>query len=259
MATWVLDTGVGVLIGDILALPGCTVKRSEFGTIGDEEHQARTSKHNPESPPPPGNPDNEVDAVDIPHAPDRGVDCAKITEAIRQSRDPRVYLVIFNGRQFSSYTKDGVPPFTWRPYSGDDMHRTHAHVEVNDTHHGDTSHWKVVPTMAVSLESRYRAWLDMNADGKIDDAEAHPLYWFVVGAHFEAAKAAKDAKTAADGVALIEERVDRLTAAVKELAEAVKTIPVSLSAEQMTELQAGVLAGLRAKLSVDFVPQGTAE
>lgn len=245
---WVLDTGLEVLINDVLAQPGCTVRRSEIGTIGDEAHQARTSAHNPQSPPPPGNPDNEVDAADFPHAPTRGLDCARLTESLRLSRDPRLHLVIFDGRQFSSYAKDGRAPFTWRPYSGDDMHRTHAHVEVNDTHHGDLSHWKVGLSMT-TLDSVFKELTDPDGDGKRAD---HPLYWFGPGAHAEAVRAAL-AATAAEG------KADAILAKLDALIEAVKTASVTPTDEQMRALGEQVLAGLRGKLSVDFVPQGTGE
>lgn len=250
---WELDTGLEVLIGDILALPGCTVRRSEIGTIGDAAHQARKSAHNPEHPAPPGNPDYEVDAIDPPHAPDRGLDCAELTEALRQSRDPRLYLVIFNGRQFSSYAHDGIPPFTWRPYSGDDMHRTHAHVEVNDTHHGDTSHWKVT-TMADAthnLDSPFKQFIDANSDGKI---EVWPLYTFIVAAHAEAVRA-RNAGTAAEG------KGDEILTKLAELTTAAAV--ASFTDEQVVLFAKTVAAELAAKLTVTFTPTapatGTAE
>lgn len=112
--------------------------RASDGTIGDEDHQQGESAHNPD-------PDdgNEVDALDLTHDPEGGADMAVLTEALRVSRDDRLYLVIFNGRQFSSYTKNGIPPFTWRPYSGTNKHTKHAHVETNDKTHDETRPWKI--------------------------------------------------------------------------------------------------------------------
>jgi hypothetical protein len=250
---WVLDTGLGVLITDVLALPGCTVKRSEIGTVGDRAHQARTSKHNPEHPPPPGNPDNEVDAVDLPHAPDRGLDCAEVTEALRLSRDPRLYLVIFDGRQFSSYVKDGIPAFTWRPYSGDDMHRTHAHVEVNDTHHGDTSHWKVTTMSdftAEEVKAIRKALTGWNDYGDprtecLETGRETLRFGANVGKPFWLTRT----------VNAIAGKLDTLLA--REPVPPV--VQVSMTDAQVEALAGLIVQGLRGKLSVDFVPQGTGE
>lgn len=140
MTDFVVDKGAQRLIDQVLA--ATRVARKDIGTIAGPSHR-QSGPHFPEDPPPPGNPAHQVDAVDFPHQPDKGLDCAEFTEDLRQSRDPRLYLVIFDGRQFSSYAKDGIPPFTWRPYSGDDMHRKHCHVEVNDVHHDETQDWKV--------------------------------------------------------------------------------------------------------------------
>lgn len=126
-----------------MAIAASGYARSRIGTKGDEAHAARESKHNPEHPPPPGNPDYQVDAVDIDHAPELGVDVGRIWEAIRLSRDPRVYLAIFNHRQFSSYARDGYGPYEWRPYTGDDPHTGHGHLEVDDVHHDDTRPWSI--------------------------------------------------------------------------------------------------------------------
>ena len=112
--------------------------KASDGTVGDEEHQESESAHNPD-------PDdgNEVDALDLTHDPGGGADMAVLTEALRLSRDDRLYLVIFNGRQFSSYAKNGIPPFTWRPYSGSNQHTKHAHIETNDKTHDETRPWKI--------------------------------------------------------------------------------------------------------------------
>lgn len=121
--------------------------KASDGTVGDEEHQGTDSAHNPD-------PDdgNEVDALDLTHDPANGADMAVLTEALRQSRDDRLYLVIFNGRQFSSYSKNGVPPFTWRPYSGSNQHTRHAHVETNDKAHNETRLWKIGIDMGLTTD-----------------------------------------------------------------------------------------------------------
>jgi hypothetical protein len=138
-------------------------RKGSDGTKGDVAHQARESKHNPEHPAPSGNPDNQVDALDLTHDPERGADMAVVTENIRLSRDRRVNLVIFNHRMFSSYAHGNYPAWTWRPYSGDDPHTGHAHIEVNDEHHDQTQPWRIGmnPADEKALIYRVNALIDM--------------------------------------------------------------------------------------------------
>ncbi len=112
--------------------------KASDGTKGDEAHQGTDSAHNPD----PSDGD-EVDALDLTHDPANGADMGVLTEALRVSRDDRLHLVIFNERQFSSYAKNGIPPFTWRPYSGSNKHTRHAHVETNDKTHDESRPWKI--------------------------------------------------------------------------------------------------------------------
>lgn len=149
MADWVVDKGLDVLLAQINAAAPGRSKASD-GSIGDPAHQSRDSDHNPESPPPPGNPDNQVDARDFTHDPAHNADMGIVTESIRLSRDRRVSYVIFNRRIFSSYTSTGGrPAWTWGAYTGEDPHTGHAHVSVNDANHDQTQPWKIgIDTMA---------------------------------------------------------------------------------------------------------------
>lgn len=105
------------------------------GSIGDADHSNRTSDHNPWCGP------GVVTARDITHDPKAGADMAEITEAVRQSKDPRVKYVIFAGRMFSSY---GSSAWQWRPYSGVNAHAQHAHFSVNcDNLKDSTKEWEV--------------------------------------------------------------------------------------------------------------------
>lgn len=140
---WTPDAGV-VRLRDQIDAAAPHRARGADGTIGDAAHQAGTSDHNPEHPAPAGNPDYQVDALDVTHDPAHGADMAELTEAIRLSRDPRVKYVIYNRRIFSGAT--GSQPWVWRPYSGDDPHTNHAHVSVLDTTHDQTQDWSI--TMA---------------------------------------------------------------------------------------------------------------
>lgn len=174
MTVFVVDKGAQKLIDQVLA--STRVARKDIGTIAGPSHR-QSGPHFPEDPPPAGNPPHQVDAVDFPHQPDKGLDCEKFTEELRLSEDPRLYLVIWDDRQFSSYAKDGHDPFTWRPYSGEDMHREHCHVEVNDVHHDETQDWMVFdmagfPTakeIADELFTRvFAEFADENGNGKRD-------------------------------------------------------------------------------------------
>lgn len=118
------------------------VPLASIGWIAGASHR-QSGPHFPQSPPPPGNPDKQVDAIDVPHRPDLGVDCHVLCEDLRTNPENRRRLrhMIFDGRQCSSYWMDGIAPWTWRPYSGEDMHRGHAHVEAADDPHDVTAPW----------------------------------------------------------------------------------------------------------------------
>jgi hypothetical protein len=139
---WVPDRSLPVLIGQVNAAAPGRSKASD-GLVGDADHAARESDHNPESPPPPGNPDEQVDAADITHDPADGADMGVVSESIRRSRDRRVKYVIFNRRIFYGYDRAGLPAFTWTSYSGSDPHTGHMHVSVNDVHHDETQLWAI--------------------------------------------------------------------------------------------------------------------
>lgn len=148
MADWVADKAGTKLVAQINMIAPNRSKASD-GTIGDPDHQARESAHNPEDSEDadaPGNPDNQVDARDITHDPSHGCDIGVIFENIRVSHDMRARHVIFNRRQFSNRTVGGVPAFTWRPYSGKNPHTGHGHIEIDDRYHDQTHDWKI--TMA---------------------------------------------------------------------------------------------------------------
>lgn len=143
---WVVDRSLNVLLAQIdAAAPNRD--RSSDGSIGDEGHAATVSAHNPQdtADSSDGNdPDGQVDARDITHDPRfAGSDMAQVTEAIRQSKDRRVRLIIFNKRIFASYATASRPAWTWGPYSGDNDHSKHAHVETNDLHNDELAPWKI--------------------------------------------------------------------------------------------------------------------
>lgn len=149
---WVMDRGLEKLLAQINdAAPGRS--KVSDGGIGDAAHAAEQSEHNPEHPPPAGNPDNQVDARDFTQDPAHGADMAVVSEAIRVSRDVRVKYVIFNRRIFSG--RKGPSPWVWRPYTGTaDPHTGHMHVSVEDDTHDQVQDWQIgIDDMAVDAQS----------------------------------------------------------------------------------------------------------
>lgn len=137
MTGFVVDKGILKLRSQLDGACPLRSKASD-GTIGDLAHQERDSDHNPESPPPPGNPNNQVDAGDFTHDPANGADMNKVAEAIRTSRDRRVAYLIWNRR-----ITGPSHAWKWDPYTGSDPHTNHLHVSVNDVHHDETQDWSI--------------------------------------------------------------------------------------------------------------------
>lgn len=157
MSTWVADLGLLKLRSQVdRAAP--KRRRDSDGLVGDADHAARTSDHNPEEPAPAGNPPRQVDAVDLTHDPANRADMGVVTEAIRRSRDRRVKYVIFNGRMFASYARIGRKAWEWGPYDGSDQHEGHAHVSVNDEHHDETQDWEIGIDMDDTLGAVAAHW-----------------------------------------------------------------------------------------------------
>ena len=141
MVMWVVDKGALKLRDQVDEAAPNRSKASD-GTIGDLIHAQGDSDHNPESPPPAGNPDNQVDALDLTHDPDHGADMGVVTESIRVSKDPRIDYVIFNHRIYSG--SQGPQPWVWRPYTGtSDPHTNHAHFSMLDHPHDVTTPWSI--------------------------------------------------------------------------------------------------------------------
>lgn len=160
---WVLDRSLVRLTDQVnSAAPGRS--KASDGSLGDPAHQATVSAHNPEDTEDSSDrndPDNQVDAKDITHDPRfPGSDMRIVTEGIRQSRDRRIRLVIFNKRIFSSYPTSSRPAWAWGPYIGSNDHSKHAHVETNDVYNDQTHDWVITAlggsTMVTDLD--YEGW-----------------------------------------------------------------------------------------------------
>lgn len=153
MVNFVVDRSLDVLLGEIDAVAPNRSKASD-GSIGDPDHQTRVSAHNPEDTEDSsdGNdPDNQVDARDFTHDPANGADMHQVTEIIRRRRDRRIRLVIFYERIFSSYATATRKAWEWGPYSGENDHTRHAHVETNDNYNDTLNPWGVEEEMGMAI------------------------------------------------------------------------------------------------------------
>lgn len=143
--TWVVDKSLDVLLRQIDEAAPNRSKASD-GSVGDPDHQARDSDHNPqdsEDSSDGNDPDDQVDARDFTHDPRNGADMHVVAEALRASRDPRILYVIFDGRIFSSYPTSTRKAWEWGTYSGENDHSKHMHVSVNDLLNDTVTLWKI--------------------------------------------------------------------------------------------------------------------
>lgn len=112
-------------------------EKTSDGTIGDTAHQGRVSDHNPDSL-------GVVRAFDVTDDPTAGADMQAIAETLRLSQDPRIKYVIWNARMYSSYPTSTADPWTWRTYSGSNLHLRHMHVSVvADSRADDPDPWTI--------------------------------------------------------------------------------------------------------------------
>ena len=92
-------------------------------------------------------------AVDLTHDPKNGVDCAVISEKLKE--DERVSYLIFNKKIWSrKLGKSGN-----RVYTGTNPHSKHLHISINPDKSDDTSPWfwwvnqpKIVNTIVAKLQ-----------------------------------------------------------------------------------------------------------
>jgi hypothetical protein len=113
--------------------------KASDGTIGDEDHQNRTSDHNPwfgyEG-------EHLVTALDITHDPGNGVDIDRLTDELAASRDPRIKYIIANDLILDS--RPGNSPWQWVEYDGSNEHSRHFHLSVMPNHTADdTRPWNL--------------------------------------------------------------------------------------------------------------------
>ena len=99
-------------------------KRSKVsdGAIGNSEHSARASDHNP-------NENHTVCARDFTHDPATGIDCQWLADTLVKNKDSRIKYIIWNHRICAG--RKGPSAWVWRPYSGKNSHTHHLHLSVH--------------------------------------------------------------------------------------------------------------------------------
>ncbi|WP_309132627.1 hypothetical protein [Brevibacterium sp.] len=132
--SWRVARALDKLLAQINAAAPRRSKRSD-GSIGDTAHSARASDHNPDS-------RGIVHARDFTHDPKGGFDAHAFVRRLAKAGDSRIKYLISN-RQISN-PKIGAG--RWRPYSGSNPHKAHAHVScVYGRGEDDTRPWPGLP------------------------------------------------------------------------------------------------------------------
>lgn len=136
MSGWRAARSLDVLLDEINTIAPGRSKASD-GTIGDADHAASDSDHNP-------NAANVVTARDFTHDPEHGADMHRISRRI-VAKLPRALKYVIWNRQIWSRARASEG---WRPYRGANAHTRHMHVSVGhgpDGHstgpYDDTSPW----------------------------------------------------------------------------------------------------------------------
>jgi lysozyme family protein len=133
---WRVAKSLEQLLAEINTFAPQRSKASDGG-IGNAEHAARTSDHNPYIKDKNGI--GVVRARDYTHDPKGGFDAYFFAKALAKSGDPRIRYIISNGRIFTpSVSSD------WRPYYGSNDHSHHTHVSVSESAqlYDKTDDWK---------------------------------------------------------------------------------------------------------------------
>lgn len=124
---WRLAKSIKTLLDQVNAENPHRRKDSDGG-IGNAEHAARNSDHNPYIV---VKGQGVVRAYDFTHAPETGFDAYAFAEMLLKNQDPRVRYVISNRKIAAG--KSGPEAWKWRPYSGANPHNHHTHVSVTES------------------------------------------------------------------------------------------------------------------------------
>lgn len=140
---WRLAESLKALRVQVDALAPMRSKASD-GSIGDASHITRDSDHNPWVV---FAGQGIVTAIDITNDPGHGCDAARLAEALRLGRDPRIKYIISRRRIASAAPKGSAPAWTWRTYTGINPHDKHVHISVQPqaAQFDSTDQWKIEP------------------------------------------------------------------------------------------------------------------
>jgi hypothetical protein len=116
--------------------------KASDGTIGDLNHQAGQSDHNPAIL---DGTMGVVTAIDITHDLNHQCDCDKLATSLETGKDSRIKYVIWNKRIMSAYAVNGTAAWTWRPYKGANPHNKHIHISVqcDKASYDSTAAWSI--------------------------------------------------------------------------------------------------------------------
>lgn len=130
---WRVAHSLNVLLAQLNAKAPNRNKASD-GSIGDANHQNRSSDHNPWYGP------GIVTARDFTHDPAGGLDCHWLAATLVAQRDARIKYIIWDKRILSG--SPGPSPWMWRAYTGANPHTHHLHLSVVDSELCDnTAKW----------------------------------------------------------------------------------------------------------------------
>lgn len=109
--------------------------KASDGTIGNAEHSARSSDHNPDG-------GGAVRALDITNDPAHGLRSRAWAQKLLDSRDDRIKYIIADGQIASGPA--GTAPYQWRKYIGKNSHHHHFHTSVVPGARGeDRRPWRI--------------------------------------------------------------------------------------------------------------------
>lgn len=129
---WYVAPTLDTLLAEVNTAAPARSKASD-GSIGDPDHSARDSDHNPDD-------KGMVHARDFTHDPPGGFDSYGFAEWVRGQVNAglmHIGYVISNGQIFNPDISE-----LWRPYTGTNPHEHHVHVSIRYDHREtDTSPW----------------------------------------------------------------------------------------------------------------------
>lgn len=226
--SWYVANCLDVLLDEINASAPHRSKASD-GSIGDADHAASTSDHNP------CDCHEAVCARDFTHDPSGGFDSYEFAEWLRQrcddGKETRVKYVISN-RKIASATDD----WAWRTYTGSNPHDHHVHVSAchpagsfddddpwgwDDVSAQEVWSWDVDPASSGQYSASGAVWTTMSRAGYLANEFAPATTATLV-------EIAADVDTLEDAVTSQAAQIAGVTTAVVDLQGAVSGQRVAL-------------------------------